>query len=85
MFDYSALSHKLSISQMDTFLTLKDYLVKEYRENGNLSGESIKKVLGNIPVIPSTHDIDSRLEASDEKARYGEKAKAIEDAIAKLA
>ncbi len=71
----------LSKKELSLFFSLGEKPFKEYKENGSLSLDSLEPVLGKCPIIPHTHDMDAMLEASDEKAQYGEKVKAIENFI----
>lgn len=71
----------LTKEEFRLLLRSMDSLSKEYKENYSLSLDSIVPILGKCPIIPHTHDMDAMLEAADEKARYGDKVKAIEDLI----
>ena len=53
----------------------------EYKEKKSLELSSLTSILGQPPVIPNTHDTDAMLEAADDKAKYGEKVKSIENFI----
>lgn len=71
----------LTKEELSSLFSLGESLSEEYKENGSLSLDSIVPILGKCPIIPLTHDMDAMLEAADEKARYGDKVKAIENFV----
>ena len=56
-------------------------LSAEYKDKGTISLESVIPILGNPPVIPDTHDLDSICMAYEERAEYGRKLKEIESLL----
>lgn len=56
-------------------------LVDEYRLNGMISKDSTKKILGTPPVIPSSPDMDARLEGMEARSEYFENIRIIEKLI----
>lgn len=71
----------LTKEELSLLFSLGESPFEEYNGKGSLSLDTIVPILGKCPIIPHTHDIDAMLEAADEKARYGNKVKAIEDFI----
>lgn len=71
----------LSKKELSSLFALGESLSKEFKEKGSLSLDSILPILGKCPIISHTHDMDAMLDAADEKARYGDKVKAIENFI----
>lgn len=71
----------LTKEELSSLFSLGESPFKEFKEKGSLSLDSVVPILGKCPIIPLTHDMDARLEATDEKARYGDKVKAIENFI----
>lgn len=71
----------LTKKELSSLFSLGERPFKEVKEEGSLSLDSIVPILGKCPIIPLTHDMDARLDAADEKARYGNKVKAIENFI----
>ena len=55
------------------------YLCHKYEEEETLPLECVIPILGNPPVISHTHDMDAMLEAADDKAKYAEQVKGIEN------
>lgn len=48
-----------------------DNLIDEFRNNQSLSIESVSKIIGKPPVIPDSPDMDTMLEAYEQRAEYG--------------
>lgn len=56
-----------------------EYLCYKYEEEETLPLECVIPILGKPPVIPHTHDTDAVIEAAEDKARYAEKVRSIEN------
>ena len=70
----------LSPEEAQKLETLMDELLIKFQQNGCvLRMEWIIPILGNIPIIPLSPDMDARLDACDALAEYGQRTKFIED------
>lgn len=63
------------------FFEFLDSSATELIQTGKLSSSTIEKILGKQPVIPSSPDMDARLEAYEELTRYSEMISNIESKI----
>ncbi len=58
-----------------------EHLSAEYHEFGTLSLDSLALIIGRPPIIPDTHDLDSKDIAWEETALYGKKVCKIEELV----
>lgn len=63
------------------FFELLDLADNDFNQNGKLSFSIIEKILGKPPIIPSSPDMDARLEAYEELTQYSMRASNIESKI----
>lgn len=54
---------------------------EEFQQNGKLTCPIIETILGKPPVVPSSPDMDARLEAFEELSKYSDKALDIESKL----
>lgn len=58
-------------------------LKEEYKQTGKISLASLFPIIGRPPIIPQSHDMDTMLEAMDNRAIYGNKVAQIESFFSK--
>ena len=59
-------------------------LVEEFVKEGNFTYDTISQVFGSAPVIPDSPDMDTRLDAWNEKAAYASKIQRCEAYVRSL-
>lgn len=69
---------KFNNSIVARFFDNLDVAAKDFSENGKLSFPIIEKILGKPPIIPSSPDMDARLEAYGELTQYSTQVLNIE-------
>lgn len=77
--------NELSTPVAKKLYDLRDDLAKDFTKNNSLTLESIIKVIGKPPVIPSSPDMDTMLEGWESRAEYGRQANIIEQLIKEYA
>lgn len=73
--------NNFSFPEKEKLVSNWDNLLDEFRNNGSLSIKSISNIIGKPPMVPNSPDMDTMLEAYDERAEYGNKCIALDSII----
>ena len=71
----------LTPKQLQAFEETFDELINELRNTGTIQLSSFTPVLGRVPVIPQSPDMDAMLDGWNDQAEYSKKVIQLENLI----